>query len=161
DSWQYGGAAIWTQPALDPELGMLYLNTGNAWPDYDGSVRGGDNLFTASIVALDAQTGQDRWHYQFVHHEIWDYDAPNPNVLFDPVINGQPRKALAAASKQGWMFLLDRTNGRPLLGVDERPVSQEPRQKTAATQPFPLGEPFFPQCITDPIPGFVSGCYFY
>jgi quinohemoprotein ethanol dehydrogenase len=160
DSWQYGGAAIWTQPALDPELGVLYLNTGNAWPDYDGSVRGGDNLFTASIVALDAKTGQYRWHYQLVHHEIWDYDAPNPNVLFDTVINGQPRKVLAAASKQGWMFLLDRTNGRPLLGIDERPVAQEPRQKTAATQPFPLGEPFFPQCITDPVPGFVSGCYF-
>jgi quinohemoprotein ethanol dehydrogenase len=160
DSWKYGGAAIWTQPALDPELGMIYLNTGNAWPDYDGSTRGGDNLFTASVVALDAKSGQYRWHYQLVHHEIWDYDAPNPNVLFDTVINGQPRKALAAASKQGWLFLLDRTDGRPLLGTEERAVPQEPRQKTAATQPFPLGDPFFPQCITNAVPGFISGCYF-
>jgi alcohol dehydrogenase (cytochrome c) len=160
DSWKYGGGAVWAQPSLDPELGMIYLNTGNAWPDYDGSVRGGDNLFTASILALDARSGQYKWHYQVVHHEIWDYDAPNPTLLFDAVVDGQPRKALGEATKQGWLFLLDRTNGQPLLGTEERTVPQEPRQKTSATQPFPLGDPFFPQCITDSVPGFISGCYF-
>jgi alcohol dehydrogenase (cytochrome c) len=160
DSWQYGGAAVWAQPAFDPDLGTLYLNTGNAWPDYDGSVRGGDNLFTASVLALDYKTGKYKWHFQLHHHDIWDYDAPNPNVLFDVSIDGQPRRALAAAGKNGWMFILDRETGAPLIGVEERPVAQDPRQKTAGTQPIPVGEPFFPQCVTHEVQGYVSGCYY-
>ena len=132
-----GGATIWNTPALDPELGLVYFATGNCGPDYDGSMREGDNLFCASIVALKAKTGEYVWHFQQVHHDIWDYDAASPVVLFDTVINGQPRKGIAEAGRTGWVYILDRTNGKPLIGIDEKPVPQEPRQKTAKTQPYP------------------------
>ena len=132
-----GGASIWNTPALDPELGLVYFATGNCGPDYDGSMREGDNLFCASIVALNAKTGEYAWHFQEVHHDIWDYDAASPVVLFDTVINGQPRKGIAEAGRTGWVYILDRTNGKPLVGIEERPVPQEPRQKTAKTQPYP------------------------
>jgi glucose dehydrogenase/plastocyanin len=160
DSWKTGGAAGWMHPAIDPDLGILYTPTGNSWPDNDGSVRGGDNLFTASIVALDARTGQYRWHFQEVHHDIWDYDNANSPVLLDLTIDGQPHKVLAHAGKTGWLYLLDRTNGQPLLGVEERPVPQDPRQKTAPTQPFPIGDAFVPQCPVNPVPGYATGCIF-
>ena len=81
--WMHGGATVWQTPAVDPELGLLYFSTGNPGPDFNGSVRAGDNLFAASIVAIEARTGKYRWHFQEVHHDIWDYDAPNPVVLFD------------------------------------------------------------------------------
>jgi alcohol dehydrogenase (cytochrome c) len=145
--WMDGGAPVWQTPALDPELGLLYFSTGNAAPDYNGSIRAGDNLFTASIVAVDARSGEYRWHFQQVHHDIWDYDAPSPVVLFDIEIAGAPRKGLAQASKTGWVYILDRTNGEPLIGIDERAVPQEPRQATAATQPYPVGDAFVPQSI--------------
>ena len=103
-------------------------------------MREGDNLFCASIVALNAKTGEHVWHFQEVHHDIWDYDAASPVVLFDTVINGQPRKGIAEAGRTGWVYILDRTNGKPLIGIEERPVPQEPRQKTAKTQPYPIGD---------------------
>jgi len=148
--WRHGGASVWQTPAVDPELGLLYFSTGNPGPDYNGSIRAGDNLFSASIVAVDAKTGEYRWHFQQVHHDIWDYDGPSPVVLFDIEIDGEPRKGLAQASKTGWVYVLDRTNGEPLIGIEERPVPQEPRQATAATQPYPVGDAFVPQSI--PIP---------
>ena len=132
-----GGAAIWNTPAVDPELGLLYFAVGNCGPDYDGSMREGDNLFCTSIVALKAKTGEYAWHFQQVHHDIWDYDAASPVVLFDTVINGEPRKGIAEAGRTGWVYILDRTNGKPLIGIEEKPVPQEPRQKTATTQPYP------------------------
>lgn len=147
DAWRTGGGTVWHTPAVDAELGMIYFSTGNPAPDYNGAVRAGDNLFTASIVALDVYTGAYRWHFQEVHHDIWDYDAPNPVVLFDLDYNGVPRKGLAQAGKTGWLYLLDRTNGTPLIGIEERPVPQEPRQATAATQPYPIGEPFVSQTL--------------
>jgi alcohol dehydrogenase (cytochrome c) len=150
DLWQDGGAPVWQTPAVDPELGLLYFSTGNPGPDYNGSLRAGDNLFSASIVALDARTGEYQWHFQQVHHDIWDYDAPSPVVLFDIRLNGRMRKGLAQASKTGWVYILDRTNGEPLIGIEERPVPQEPRQATASTQPYPIGDAFIPQSI--PIP---------
>jgi quinohemoprotein ethanol dehydrogenase len=145
--WKYGGAPVWQTPAVDPELGLVYFSTGNAAPDYNGSVRPGDNLFTASILAIDAKTGAYRWHFQQVHHDIWDYDSPNPVVLFDVMYGGEPRKALAEVSKTGWVYILDRVNGKPLIGIEERPVPQEPRQATAATQPFPIGDALVPQHV--------------
>jgi len=155
-----GGASIWNTPALDPELGLLYFATGNCGPDYDGSIREGDNLFCASIMAIEAKTGKYAWHFQQVHHDIWDYDAASPVVLFDTVVNGQPRKALAEAGRTGWVYILDRTNGKPLVGIDEKPVPQEPRQKTAKTQPIPVGDATVPQCA-EPIPGYDKfGCIF-
>jgi len=159
-AYLHGGASIWNTPAIDPELGLLYFSTGNAGPDYIGSVRPGDNLFSSSIVALDYHTGQYKWHFQEVHHDLWDYDAPSPVVLFDTVINGQPRKGLGEPGKTGFVYLLDRTDGKPLVGIEERPVAQEPRQATAATQPYPVGDAVVPQCA-EPLPGWPNvGCIF-
>ena len=155
-----GGASIWNTPALDPQLGLIYFATGNCGPDYDGSMREGDNLFCASIVALKAKTGEYAWHFQEVHHDIWDYDAASPVVLFDTVINGQPRKGIAEAGRTGWVYILDRTNGKPLIGIEERPVPQEPRQKTAKTQPYPIGDATVPLCA-QPMEGYEkAGCIF-
>ena len=145
--WQDGGAPVWNTPAVDPELGLIYFGTGNPGPDYNGSIRKGDNLFSTSIVALDAKTGKYRWHFQQVHHDIWDYDAASPVVLFDLDYDGVKHKAIAEASKTGWVYILDRTNGQPLVGIDEKAVLQEPRQATAPTQPYPRGDAFVPQSI--------------
>ena len=144
DAWKTGGAPVWQTPAVDPELGLLYFSTGNASPDLNGSTREGDNLFTASIVAVDAETGKYRWHYQQVHHDIWDYDGPSPVVLFD--VDG--KKGLAQASKTGWLYLLDRETGEPLLPIPEKPVPQLTSQRTAKTQPIPSYPPFIPQEVT-------------
>jgi quinohemoprotein ethanol dehydrogenase len=155
-----GGATIWNTPALDPDLGLVYFVTGNCGPDYDGSMREGDNLFCASMIALKAKTGEYVWHFQQVHHDIWDFDAASPVVLFDTVINGQPRKAIAEAGRTGWVYILDRTNGKPLIGIEEREVPQDPRQKTARTQPFPIGDATVPQCA-EPMPGYAkAGCIY-
>jgi quinohemoprotein ethanol dehydrogenase len=145
--WMDGGASIWQTPAVDPALGLLYFSTGNAGPDFNGHVRKGDNLFASSILALDIYTGQYRWHFQEVHHDIWDYDGPNPVILFDIEIDGKPRKAISQASKTGWIYILDRITGAPLIGIDEKPVPQEPRMFTSATQPHPVGDAFVPQSL--------------
>ncbi len=147
DAWLHGGASIWQTPAVDPVLGLIYFSTANPGPDLNGSVRPGDNLFTVSIVAIDAKTGKYRWHFQQVHHDIWDYDSPNPVILFDAMLQGQKRKGLVEVSKTGWAYILDRETGKPLLRIEERPVPQEPRQKTAATQPYPVGDSIVPQQI--------------
>jgi quinohemoprotein ethanol dehydrogenase len=151
--WKDGGAPVWNTPAVDPELGLIYFATGNPGPDYNGGVRRGDNLFSTSIVAVEAKTGRYRWHFQQVHHDIWDYDAAAPVTLFDVALNGEPRKALAHASKTGWVYILDRVTGAPLIGIDELPVPQEPRQATAPTQPYPRGDAFVPQSIDIPPEG--------
>src|SRR5579862_205493 len=91
ESWKYGGASVWQTPAVDAELGLVYFSTGNAGPDYNGAVRAGDNLYTASMVAIDLATGKYRWHFQQVHHDIWDYDASNPVILMDVTAGGRPR----------------------------------------------------------------------
>jgi quinohemoprotein ethanol dehydrogenase len=160
DHYMHGGATIWNTPALDPQLGLIYFSVGNCGPDYDGSMRPGDNLFCASVVAVNAKTGQYAWHFQEVHHDIWDYDAASPAVLFDTVIDGQPRKGIAQAGRTGWVYILDRTNGKPLVGIEEKAVPQEPRQKTAKTQPYPVGDAIVPQCAK-PMEGFERvGCIF-
>ena len=104
-------------------------------------------------------TGKYRWHYQAVHHDLWDFDMPTPLILFDQVYNGQMRQALAAHSKQGWVYILDRVTGKPLLPIEEKPVPQEPRQKTALTQPIPAGDPTAPQCA-EPVKDYERGCMF-
>jgi quinohemoprotein ethanol dehydrogenase len=155
DAWKYGGAAIWQTPAIDPELGLIYFSTGNAAPDYNGAFRAGDNLYAASMLAIEVATGKYRWHFQQVHHDIWDYDAVNPVILMDVNVGGpstglgtgRARKAIAEVGKTGWAYILDRETGKPLIGIDEKPVPQEPRQKTAATQPFPRGDAIVPQLI--------------
>jgi quinohemoprotein ethanol dehydrogenase len=155
-----GGAPIWNTPAVDPELGLLYFAVGNCGPDYDGSMREGDNLYCTSVVALKIKTGEYAWHFQEVHHDIWDFDAASPVVLFDTTVNGQPRKGIAQAGRTGWVYILDRTDGKPLVGIEEKPVPQEPRQKTAATQPIPVGDPTVPQCA-EKMPGYdEAGCLY-
>lgn len=149
DSWKRGGGTVWQTPAYDPELGLLFFSTGNAGPDLDGSVREGDNLFTASIVAIDAKTGTYRWHFQQVHHDIWDYDGPSPVVLYDYEHEGRTIHAIAEASKTGWLYMLDRETGKPIHGIDEKPVKQLAAQKTAKTQPIPSTPPFISHEITD------------
>jgi quinohemoprotein ethanol dehydrogenase len=147
DAWKYGGATVWQTPAVDPDLGLLYFTTGNPGPDFNGKARRGDNLFATSMVAIEAKTGKYRWHFQQVHHDLWDYDGPNPVMLFDVKVGGQLRKAAAEANKDGWVYILDRTNGKPLIGIDEQPVPREPLQYTSPTQPFPRGDAFVPQSI--------------
>ncbi|MGY8795455.1 MAG: outer membrane protein assembly factor BamB family protein, partial [Woeseiales bacterium] len=139
EAWRYGGGSVWETPAVDPELGLIYFSTANANPDLDGSYRAGDNLFSASVVALDAMSGEYRWHYQTVHHDIWDYDMSTDVVLFDLDMENRLRKGLGAAGKTGWVYILDRETGEPIVGIEELPVPQEPRQATAATQPHPIG----------------------
>jgi alcohol dehydrogenase (cytochrome c) len=137
--WQDGGGTVWQTPAVDPELGQIFFTTSNPGPDFNGAVRAGDNLYTSSIVALDAKTGA--------------YSG-NPVVLFDLAIDGKMRKGIAEASKTGWIYLLDRTTGKPLIGIDEQPVAQEPRQLTSPTQPIPRGDSFVPQSIDIAPEGF-------
>jgi alcohol dehydrogenase (cytochrome c) len=152
--WAHGGATVWQTPAADPELGLIYFSTGNPGPDFNGAVRAGDNLFSSSIIAVEARTGNYRWHFQEVHHDIWDYDAPNPVVLFDAVVGGVERKGLVQVGKTGWAYILDRETGEPLVGIEERPVPQEPRQATAATQPYPAGDAIVPQQVDIAPEGF-------
>ena len=154
DAWEYGGAAVWQTPAVDPELGLVYFSTGNPGPDLNGSVRPGDNLFSVSMVAIEAKTGKYRWHFQQVHHDLWDYDSPNPVVLFDAVYDGQLRKGIVEIGKTGYVYILDRVTGEPLVGIDEVPVPQEPRQATAATQPIPRGDEVIPHEIDIEPEGF-------
>jgi alcohol dehydrogenase (cytochrome c) len=111
-AWEKGGGSIWVNGAYDPELNLVYWGTGNAGPDYDGSAREGDNLYTASIVALDADTGRLRWHYQFTPHDVWDWDATQMPVLADLTIGGQPRKVVMFANRNGFFYLLDRATGQ-------------------------------------------------
>ncbi|HWW81530.1 MAG TPA: PQQ-binding-like beta-propeller repeat protein [Steroidobacteraceae bacterium] len=154
DVWKHGGAAIWQTPAVDPELGLIYFSTANPGPVLNGRIRQGDNLFSVSIVALDVATGRYRWHFQQVHHDIWDYDSPNPVILFDATYGGIQHKAIAEAAKTGWVYILDRVTGKPLVGIVETPVMQEPRQLTSPTQPFPVGDAVVPQSIDIAPEGF-------
>jgi len=148
-NWLHGGAPVWNTPAVDPELGYIYFVTGNTSPDLDGSKREGDNLYANSIVALNAETGEYVWHFQEVHHDIWDLDPTNPVVLFDVEIDGEKRKALGEAGKTGWIYFLDRQTGEPLIGIEEKEVPQLAEQKTSPTQPFPIGDSFVPQAVTE------------
>lgn len=164
DSWKQGGGGVWQAGAVDSELGMVYFAPGNTVPQTGGEAREGNNLFTDAVVALDIKTGKLRWYYQVIHHDLWDADGagPTPLILYDAQTGGRTRKALAAMRSDGYLFLLDRETGKPLISVEERPVPQNPLQKTAATQPFPVGaESILPACSEwkDKIPpGFVLGC---
>jgi PQQ-dependent dehydrogenase (methanol/ethanol family) len=145
ESWREGGATPWMHPALDPDLGLVYWTFGNARgsrSSQDGSERGGQNLFANSIVAVDLDTGEYRWHFQSVHHDIWDMDNVIAPVLADVPIRGRLRKVVIYGSKTGMYYILDRETGKAPLGIEERPVPQEPRQKTWPTQPFPRQGPW-------------------
>ena len=115
-SWESGGAAAWLTGTYDPEANLLYWGTGNPGPDYDGEVRPGDNLYSCSLVALDADTGRLKWHFQFTPHDVHDWDSNQVPVLIDAPFRGAPRKLLAFANRNGFYYLLDRLTGEFLAG---------------------------------------------
>src|SRR4030095_6688205 len=129
--WKAGGGAIWTTPSVDADLGLVYLETGNAVPQWGGELRAGNNLFNNSVVALDPKTGKMRWYFQAVHHDIWEADLSTPLVLYDTTIAGRPRKVLMAMRTDGVAFFLDRETGQPILPVEERSVKQDAALKTS------------------------------
>jgi quinohemoprotein ethanol dehydrogenase len=142
-SYKHGGASIWNTPTVNPATNMLYFSTSNASP-WIGSEREGDNLFTASIVALNAETGKLKWAYQQVHHDLWDFDSPSPTVLFKGEMNGEMREGVGEPSKTGWLYLVDQKTGKPIYPIPEVKVPQDPAEKTSATQPEPSIPPFSP-----------------
>jgi membrane-bound PQQ-dependent dehydrogenase (glucose/quinate/shikimate family) len=148
ETYTRGTPNAWSVFSADDELGLVYIPTGNAAPDYYGGHRSPESeRFASSVVALDAKTGTVRWSFQTTHHDIWDYDVPSQPVLVDFVPAGktEPVHALVAPTKRGELFLLDRTNGQPLAEVEERPVPQTdvPHEWTSKTQPFSVGMPAF------------------
>jgi quinoprotein glucose dehydrogenase len=152
DSWSYtGNTAVWAPMSADEELGYVYLPVETPTNDSYGGHRPGNNLFAESLVCLDARTGKRIWHFQFVHHGIWDYDTPAPPILLDLVQNGKPIKAVAQVTKQAFTYVFDRVTGRPIWPIEERPVPQTdvPGEKTSPTQPFPTKPaPFDRQGVT-------------
>jgi outer membrane protein assembly factor BamB/mono/diheme cytochrome c family protein len=163
--WKIGGGGVWQTGAVDPDLGLVYFVTGNPVPPFGGEVRGGNNLFTCSVIALDAETGKLRWHYQLVHHDLWEADIATPLLLYDVQNGGRSAKALAVMRADGYLFLLNRETGKPIFPVEERPVPQDARMKTSPTQPFPVGaDEVLPDCDQwrkQQIPsGFEVGCFF-
>lgn len=146
DSYTYtGNTNVWTNMSADEELGLIYLPFGTPTDDWYGGHRPGANLFAESLVALDARTGERKWHFQAVHHGVWDYDLPAAPVLADIRVNGKDIKAVAQVSKQGFTYVFDRRTGTPVWPIEERPVPQStvPGERTSATQPFPTRPPAF------------------
>jgi len=116
DSYKYGGATTWNTGAYDPQLNLLYWGTGNPAPDWNGDARKGDNLYSCSLLAIDADTGKMKWYFQFSPHETHDWDAAEPPILFDATINGKSRKIVAQANRNGFYYVLDRATGEFLAG---------------------------------------------
>ena len=138
-----GAANAWSIFAADPQRGLVFVPTGSSSPDYYGGERLGDNLFANSVVALRAESGERVWHFQTVHHDLWDYDVASPPILFDVHRNGRVIPAIGVGSKTGHFFILNRETGEPIFGVQERrvPKSDVPGETAAATQPFPAAPP--------------------
>jgi glucose dehydrogenase/plastocyanin len=156
-----GGATPWIHGAVDPGLGYYYMTFGNprsCRSSQDGSLRPGDNLFSTTMVAVDMKTGAYKWHYQSIRHDVWDMDNVHPPTLADIKVKGQQRKVVFYGSKSGHQFVLDRTNGKPVLPVVDKPMIQDSRQHNAGTQPFPT-ERLLPECVVwqkldpDNVPG--------
>jgi quinoprotein glucose dehydrogenase len=144
ESWRYtGNGGVWTQISVDENLGMAYLPVEMATGDYYGGHRHGDNLFTDSIVAVDLDTGERVWHFQTIHHDIWDWDLPAAPVLVDITVDGRPIKAVVQPSKQTWLYVFDRLTGEPVWPIEERPVptGDVPGEWYSPTQPFPTKPP--------------------
>ncbi len=139
-SWDYTGAVnAWSNLSADEELGYIYLPLTSPTSDMYGGHRLGNNLFSDSLVCLKAETGERVWHFQLVHHDLWDYDLPAAPILADIRVNGKPIKAVVQVTKQGFAFVFDRVTGQPVWPIEERPVPQSatPGERTAPTQPFP------------------------
>jgi len=145
DTWEdgsadySGNAGVWAPFSADPELGYVYLPVEAATSDTYGGHRLGDNLFSSSLVCLDARTGERVWHFQLIHHDIWDWDTPTAPILVDITVDGRPIKAVVQTTKQAWAYVFDRVTGEPVWPIEERPVppSDVPGEVTAPTQPHP------------------------
>jgi quinoprotein glucose dehydrogenase len=140
NSWEYAGkVTVWTMMSADEELGYVYLPTNTTAPDFYGGHRPGDNLFAESLLCLDVTTGRRVWHFQTVHHGLWDYDNPAAPNLLDVTVNGKRVKAVAQVTKQGFVYAFDRVTGQPLWPINERPVppSDVPGERASPTQPVP------------------------
>jgi alcohol dehydrogenase (cytochrome c) len=151
DTWQRGGGSTWVTGSYDPKLNLIYWGTGNPGPDLNGDVRPGDNLYTCSLVALDADTGKLKWHFQFTPHDVHDWDAISDPIPVDIVFNGRPVQAVMQANRNGFFYALDRTNGKLLvakaytkvtwadgIGPDGRPIlisGQDPTEEGNRTCP--------------------------
>jgi glucose dehydrogenase len=146
ESWAINGnTGVWSQITVDEELGLVYLPVEDPTSDLYGGHRPGNNLFGDSLVCVDLKTGQRKWHFQIVHHPIWDLDMPAAPLLMDLNVDGRPVKAVAQATKQGFLFVFDRVSGKPIWPIEERPVPQTdvPGEKTSPTQPFPTKPPTY------------------
>ncbi|MGH9854333.1 MAG: PQQ-binding-like beta-propeller repeat protein, partial [Blastocatellia bacterium] len=140
ESWKYtGNTNVWTLMSVDEELGYVYLPTGTPTNDWYGGHRLGNNLFAESLVCLDAKTGKRVWHFQTVHHGVWDYDLPAAPALADITVKGKKIKAVAQITKTGFLWVFDRVTGKPVWPIEERAVLQStvPGERTSPTQPFP------------------------
>ena len=146
DSWAYtGNTGVWAQISVDEELGLAYLPVEMPTHDYYGGDRPGNNLFGESIVAVDLKTGQRKWHYQLVHHGMWDMDIPCAPILADITVNGRTVKALAQPTKQAFLYVFNRETGEPIWPIEERPVPKgdTPGEWYSPTQPFPTKPPAY------------------
>ncbi len=146
DSWRNrGGANVWSVMSVDPARGMVFLPATSPTFDFYGADRRGDDLFANSVIALDAKTGKRLWHYQTVHHDLWDYDLPAQPVLVDLKLGGKKIPAVAQVGKTGFVYLLNRITGEPIFPIEERPVppSDVPGEFASPTQPFPTKPPAF------------------
>ena len=146
DSWAINGnTGVWTQITVDEDLGLVYLPVETPTSDFYGGHRPGNNLFAESLVCVDLKTGQRKWHFQLVHHPLWNYDMSSAAILADITVNGRAIKAVAVPGKQGFLFVFDRVTGQPVWPIEERPVPQSdvPGEKTSPTQPFPTKPPAY------------------
>jgi quinoprotein glucose dehydrogenase len=151
DSWENGSAdtngntGVWTQITVDEEAGLVYLPVESPTSDYYGGERPGNDLYGESIVCVDLKTGQRKWHFQIVHHPIWDYDLSSAPLLMDINVDGKAIKAVAVPSKEAFLYVFDRITGKPVWPIEERPVPQTdvPGEKTSPTQPFPTKPPAY------------------
>ena len=146
DAWRYTGAGnVWAPMSADDELGYVYLPTTSMTNDMYGGQRLGDTLYATSVVCVEAATGKRVWHYQTVHHDLFDYDNPAAPILADIIVNGKLIKAVVQVTKQSWAYVLDRVTGKPVWPIEERPVpaSTVPGEQASPTQPFPSKPPAF------------------
>ena len=146
NSWATNGnTGVWTQMTVDDDLGLVYLPVESPTSDFYGGERPGDNLFGESLVCVDLKTGQRKWHFQIVHHPIWDYDLSSAPILADINVDGKAIKAVALPSKESYLYVFDRITGKPVWPIEERPVPQSdvPGEKTSLTQPFPSKPPAY------------------
>jgi quinoprotein glucose dehydrogenase len=146
DSASYtGNTGVWGQISVDEQLGMAFIPVELPTGDYYGGHRPGNGLFGETVLAVDLKTGQRKWHYQLVHHGIWDMDIPCAPMLVDITVNGQTVKAVAQPTKQAFLYVFDRVTGKPIWPIEERPVEQStvPGEKTSPTQPFPTKPPAY------------------